>query len=131
MLIGNPPRGSVSDSAIKMFKAFYLAKNPTHEVIDLNLNDLPIAQKSLNSHNYTNFFNKGDAEIEQLKNVNKIVMASPMTNFNYPAVIKNYMDHILQAKKTFLYKYDGKVTSEGLLPHLKVQLITTQGAPLG
>ena len=129
----NTPRGSISTLAIKTFWKFYAQANPDVEISELNLNHLPISQVTLNSENMTEFFAdpRGDEAIAQLKAVDRVVMASPMTNFNYPAVIKNYLDHILVAKKTFIYKYDGKGTSEGLLPHLKVQIITSQGAPLG
>ena len=129
----NTPRGSISTLALRTFQKFYQAANPNEEIIDLDLNHLPIAQVTLTSDNMPDYFAdpRGDEAINQLKAVQKVVMASPMTNFNYPAVIKNYLDHILVAKKTFIYKYDGKGTSEGLLPHLKVQIITSQGAPLG
>ncbi len=132
MTIGSE-RGSISTEGLNIFKNTYQKQLPNEEIICLNLNDLKMAQKTLNCHNYSTFFNKEDSDtyIEQLRSANKIVLAAPMTNFNYPAVLKNYLDHVLVAKKTFLYKYDGLGTSEGLLPHLKVQIITSQGAHLG
>lgn len=125
------PRGSVSTQALYYFYQQYKISHPQDELIWLNLNKTDIAQKTLTSENFANFFSEGDEYINQLKQVDKVVLASPMTNFNYPTVLKNYFDHILIAKKTFLYKYDGKGTSEGLLKQLKVQIITTQGAHLG
>lgn len=132
MKIGSE-RGSASAYALDIFLKKYQEAHPDDEIINLDLNDLPMAQKTLNSHNFKNFFNAEDTDkyVEQLKNVDKIVLSTPMTNFNYPAVLKNYLDHILVARKTFIYKYDGLGTSEGLLKHLTVQLITTQGAHLG
>ncbi len=127
----NFPNGSTSYEALKLFKKYYIASHPEDEIIDLNLNQLHIAQKTLNSDNFSEFFKEGDEQIQQLRDVDKVVMASPMINFNIPAVAKNYFDHILVAKKTFIYKYDGKGEAEGLLPHLKVQIITSQGARLG
>ncbi len=129
----NTPRGSISLLASEIFKKHYKTKNPNHEIINLDLNNLEMANKNMNANNLNTFFNDEDSikYIEQLKHIDKIVFSCPMTNFNYPAVVKNYLDHILVAKQTFIYKYDGKGTSEGLLKHLKVQIITSQGAPLG
>jgi FMN-dependent NADH-azoreductase len=129
----NSARGSISTYALDQFVKFYKESNPSDEIIELNLNNEPMAQKTLNANNFNNFFNSEDTDhyIDQLKSVDKVIVATPMTNFNYTATLKNYLDHILVAKKSFLYKYDGKGTSEGLLKHLKVQIITTQGAPLG
>ena len=127
------PRGSISTTALKRFKKYYVQSHPEDVISELNLNTLRIANISLNSENFAEFFADpgGDEEINRLKNLDKLVMASPMTNFNYPAVLKNYLDHILVAKKTFIYKYDGKGISEGLLKNLKVQIITSQGASFG
>ncbi len=126
--------GSASNLAMEKFKAFYIKQNPEHEIIEMNLNNEEVGKSVLTSNNFVeDFFTNGlsDKHIELLKNANKIVISSPMTNFNYPAVLKNYLDHILVAKKTFKYKYDGKGISEGLLTNLKAQLILTQGAPTG
>ena len=131
MTIGSA-RGSISTAALNMFEKKYRECNPGDEIINMDLNDVPMAQKTLNHYNFANFFNTEDTDkyIDQLKNADKVVLASPMTNFNYPAVLKNYLDHILVAKKTFKYKYNGKGTSVGLLLHLKVQIITSQAAHL-
>ena len=126
--------GSVSTLAMRQFQKTYLEKNPQDEIVELNLNEEEVGQKVLTSKNFgQDFFTDGlsDKHIDLLKSANKIVLASPMTNFNYPAVLKNYLDHILVANKTFRYKYDGKGTSEGLLTNLKAQMILSQGAPTG
>ena len=125
--------GSISSLALDIFKKIYLEKNPNDEIINLDLNSEEVGIKTLTAYNFNDFFSDGlsDKHIDILKSVDKIVLSSPMTNFNYPAVLKNYLDHILVANKTFKYKYDGKGASEGLLSHLKVQFILTQGAPTG
>ena len=124
---------SYSDALVNRFLKHYKEFNPNDEIIELDLNDVEMAQKSLNGHNMKQFFNEqdSDAYINQLKQVNKVVFACPMTNFNICATAKNYLDHVLVANKTFSYKYSKKGEAIGLLPHLKVQLLTTQGAPLG
>lgn len=132
-MTGVLPRGSVSTLVLKTFYNFYKKNNPAHYLKWLNLNNVDIAQETLNDHNFFYFFKnpQNDYYINELKNFNKLVISVPMINFNYPGVLKNFLDHILIAKKTFLYKYDGKGTSEGLVKNLKVQIITTQGAHLG
>ena len=132
LYIHSSPRSeeqSISSLALKLF----MENDNSDERIILNLNKEEIGSRNLTSENFQEFFSNGisDKYIEQLFNVDKVVIATAMTNFNYTATLKNYLDHILVANKTFKYKYDGKGTSEGLLKHLKVQLILTQGAPTG
>lgn len=124
---------SYTDCLTNRFLKYYKEFNPNEEIIEIDLNDLPMAQITLNRNNFKTFFNENDSDkyINQLKEVNKIIFACPMTNFNICAVAKNYLDHILVANKTFSYKYSKKGEAIGLLPHLKVQLLTSQGAPLG
>lgn len=128
-----PANQSFSNALVEKFIEYYKQKNPQDEFIWLNLNKEAMAQISLTVDNFGTYFNENDSQkyIDQLKEVNKIIIAAPMTNFNYPAVLKNYFDHILVANKTFSYKYYKKGESIGLLTHLKVQILTTQGAPLG
>ena len=126
-------KGSASSKAADIFKKEYLERT-NDEVIILDLNNEEVGTKSLTSTNFSSFFSDGlsDQHIDLLKSVDKLVIASPMINFNYPAVLKNYLDHILVANKTFKYKYNGKGASEGLLTNIKsAQLILTQGAPSG
>lgn len=124
---------SFSNELTDRFVKYLKEANPNEEIIEMDLNDVHMAQISLNRSNMDTFFNEKDSDyyINQLKEVNKIVFSCPMTNFNVCATAKNYLDHILVANKTFSYKYVQKGDAIGLLPHLKVQLLTTQGAPYG
>ncbi|MGY6172122.1 FMN-dependent NADH-azoreductase [Candidatus Mycoplasma pogonae] len=128
-----PREKSFSDGAVDLFLKYYQTKNPGDEIIELNLNDVSAGTISMNSHNFGTYFNEEDSfkYIEQLKSVDKVIFATPMTNFNVSAVAKNYLDHIAVADKTFSYKYSKKGDAIGLLTNLKVQIITSQGAPLG
>ena len=125
-------RGSISSLMAKEFIDEY-KKTHNANIIELNLNELEMSKKTLTSDNFNSFFNEEDSlkYINQLKESTKVIIAVPMTNFNYPSVLKNYLDHILMANKTFRYKYNANGKSEGLLTHLKVQLLTTQGADFG
>lgn len=124
---------SVSNAMVDKFIEIYKSVKPNDEFIELDLNDEPMAQISLNRNNMGTFFNEKDSDkyIDMLKTVDKIIFSCPMTNFNICATAKNYLDHILVANKTFSYKYSKKGDAIGLFPHLSVQLLTTQGAPLG
>ena len=123
--------GSISSKALAKWIKIYQTRNPSDKIIELDLNVDKVGADVLTSKNFKKFFESSDEYINQLKEVDKVVIATPMTNFNYPAPLKNYLDHILVANKTFKYKYDGKGEAEGLLKHLKVLLITSQGAPKG
>lgn len=126
-------QASYSDELTNRFIKYYKEFASNDEIIEIDLNELEMAQKTLNRNNMKTFFNEKDTDyyVEQLKSVHKVVFACPMTNFNVCATAKNYLDHILVANKTFSYKYSKKGEAIGLLPHLKVQLLTSQGAPLG
>ena len=126
----NTEAKSTSTEALNIF----LNELKDHEIIRLNLNKEEVGQTTLNSSNFSNYFTDGlsDKHIDLLKSVDKVVIAFPMINFGIPSMLKNYLDHILVAKKTFQYKYDGKGESEGLLTNIKtVQLIMSQGADEG
>ena len=125
---------SYSYTLVKKFLSYYIKKNKEDEITVLNLNDTNMAHTILNSHNFgPKFFNKEDSEdlINNLRQFDKLIFSTPMTNFNISTIAKNYLDHILVADKTFSYKYSKKGRAIGLLTHLRVQILTTQGAPMG
>lgn len=122
----NSPRGSYSTAINDKFIEHYKKENPQDKIVELNLNQENIT--SLNSQNFAKFYEDGfsDKYIEQLKSVDKVVISTLKTNFSHPAILQNYIDKISIARRTFTY-VDGNPV--GLLNHLKVQLITTQGGP--
>lgn len=129
-----PAANSFSHALLQAFLAEYRAKRPGDEIAEVDLNETPAAQKTLTAANMKAFFSPedSDAQIELLKKADKLVVATPMTNFNYPAVLKNWLDHVLVADKTFSYKYKNAAgDAKGLLPHVKAQILATQGAPYG
>ncbi|QJG66791.1 FMN-dependent NADH-azoreductase [Mycoplasma phocoenae] len=128
-----PAEQSISYKLSETFISKYKKLNPKDNVKILNLNDLPMAHKCIDAENFSSFFNEGDSEkyIEELKNIDKIVISAPMINFNVSSLLKNFLDHVLVANKTFSYKYSKKGDAIGLLTHLKVQILATQGAPYG
>ncbi|AKU79626.1 FMN-dependent NADH-azoreductase [Spiroplasma turonicum] len=129
----SPVDKSYSLELTNQFIEEYKKNNSNDEFIYLDLNNEEMAKKTLSRDNFSSFFNENDAikYINQLKEVNKVIISSPMNNFNVSALIKNYLDHVLLADQSFSYKYSKKDGSVGLLDHLSVQILTTQGAPLG
>lgn len=124
----NSIENSVSERVYNAFIKEYSMKNSTDsvEILDLNTESL----EAMTAQNFNKFYNeKADKYIEQLKSVDKLVVLAPMYNFNIPATLKIYIDMICQADKTFTYKYAGKDRSKGLLGNLKVEIISSQGAP--
>lgn len=123
---------SYSLTLLDRFLKYYQAKNSSDEIIKLDLNQVSIAQKTLNVENFKTFWDAETKEyINQLKEVDKLIIASPMQNFNIPAMLKNYLDHVLIANEAFSYKFSEKGDAKGLLTNLTVQILTTQGAPYG
>ncbi|ATZ16328.1 FMN-dependent NADH-azoreductase [Entomoplasma freundtii] len=122
---------SYSGAVTDLFLDKYHQLHPHDEIINLDLNDLPLAHQTLDRHNSSSYWKEVLPLIEQLKKVEKVVCVSPMNNFNVSGLMKNYLDHVLLADQTFSYKYSKKGEAIGLLKNLVVQIITTQGAPLG
>lgn len=124
---------SATYAVTKKFVEEYKKNNNEDEITEFDLNQLEMSLSGMNSNNFSSFFNEElcDKYIEILKNTDKLIIASPMINFNVPTVLKTFIDRIAVANKTFSYKYAKKGSSIGLLDHLKVQIIASQGAPYG
>ncbi|KAF5295816.1 hypothetical protein FQA39_LY12989 [Lamprigera yunnana] len=124
----SPKENSDSVKMSEFFISEY-KKNKEVEVIELDLNKLPMASKTLTVDNMGNYFNQEDSFdiINQLKSVDKVVINFPMVNFGIPAILKNYIDHICIANETFTYKGSTDGFPIGLLSHLNVQLLATKG----
>lgn len=69
-----------------------------------------------------------DALIAELQAADIIVFAVPMYNFNIPAVLQHYFDHIARAHVTFRYTEAG---SEGLIKGKQVALFVARGGSYG
>ncbi|WP_308150023.1 FMN-dependent NADH-azoreductase [Spiroplasma sp. AdecLV25b] len=122
---------SYSTALGNRFVKYYREFHQEDEIIELDLNEIDMSKKNINTHNFNEYFNETDSDfyINQLKSVQKVIFVSPMINFNISPIGKTYLDHILVANKTFSYKYQKKGDAIGLLDNLKVQILTTQGAP--
>ena len=127
--------GSISQKATKYFLEAYKEKNQKKEIIEIDLNKEKNISQPLNSKLFLikEFYDDGVTKdiLKLLSEVEHLIVSTSMINFNVPAVLKNWIDRIAVAGKTFKYKYDGSGLSEGLLTNISVQIIATQGAPKG
>lgn len=133
MVLGSPNKNSLSTAANKFVVSELMKKYPNSEVSILNLSDSLFAKYTLNANNMDTFWTnvESDKWIDILKQTDILVLSTPMNNFNYSALVKNFLDGICVANKTFSYKYSKQGGSVGLLNNLSVIILATQGAPLG
>lgn len=69
-----------------------------------------------------------DRLIEELREADLVVIASPMYNFGISSTLKAWFDHVLRARVTFRYTQDGP---EGLLGGRKVVVIESRAGFYG
>ncbi|WP_036464964.1 FMN-dependent NADH-azoreductase [Mycoplasmopsis sturni] len=126
-----PNDKSYSSQVLLEFQKKYKAAHPEDQIEFVNLNDTKFASTSLTANNFATFWNDVDSDfwIQKLKDVDKVVISTQMINFGPAAVVKNFIDGIAVANKTFSYKYSKKGEAKGLLDHLSVMVIASQGAP--
>ncbi|MGL4647278.1 MAG: FMN-dependent NADH-azoreductase [Mycoplasmoidaceae bacterium] len=126
------PRGSISGCALDFFKKEYMKQYPEDQIIEKDLNEVEFLHQSMTDKTLDGWFDENaKALIAELKNIDKLVIATSTMNYSYPALLKNYVDKICLAGETFKYKYDkGKSGSVGLLTNIKSAIIFAQGSPL-
>ncbi|ADE19767.1 FMN-dependent NADH-azoreductase [Mycoplasma crocodyli] len=123
---------SISHLATKEFLEKYKLQNKTEEIEEINLNETELSSVFLTNQNFATYYKevKSDFWIEKLKNVDKVVISVPMINFGPSVIVKNFIDAIAVANKTFSYKYSKKGDAIGLLDNIKkVLIVGSQGAP--
>lgn len=65
-----------------------------------------------------------DQLISELENADVLILAAPMYNFNIPTQLKNWIDLVARAGKTFSYTEKGP---QGLITNTRAIVITTRG----
>jgi FMN-dependent NADH-azoreductase len=65
-----------------------------------------------------------DQLISELENADVLILAAPMYNFNIPTQLKNWIDLVARAGKTFTYTEKGP---QGLITNTRAIIITTRG----
>lgn len=117
---------SLSDFFIKQYQLAH--PTDTVEVLDLYQTIMPIMDCERLA-----LYNDGkETEIrclaEQFKSFDKCVIAAPVWNHSFPAMLKIYLDNIVYRHVTFGYQ-DEKVV--GFCKDMNVMYISTSGQPYG
>lgn len=130
LLIKSSILGEKSISSQYSEKLLNKIKNNEDKIIIRDLDESPVMQltsKTLNQLSNPNNLISQQYEklIEEIKNVDKIIFAVPMYNFQIPASLKIYFDAITQSGKTFYYNENGQ--SVGLLTNKEVFVVFSRG----
>ncbi|UUD34898.1 FMN-dependent NADH-azoreductase [Mycoplasmopsis caviae] len=132
-ILGSVNQDSLSNKINNLVTSRLFKKYPNSEITLLNLANSPFSKLMLNGKDTNSFWEDTEAKmwIERLKEADYVVINSPMINFNYSVLVKNFIDAICIDDHSFSYKYSKQNGSVGLLNKMKVILIGTQGAPKG
>lgn len=127
----NPKRDEESET-FKLANVFlneYKAKNPQDEIIELDLYKENI--KPLDSELLQEMFSKQDGEIlKQAKlfaSCDKYIIAAPMWNLSFPAILKVYFDYIMYVGIAFKYTESGPIGLLNDKPRKLVHIVTRGG----
>ncbi|QGZ97685.1 FMN-dependent NADH-azoreductase [Mycoplasma sp. NEAQ87857] len=122
---------SYSRNIMDAFYQYTLKNFDKDQVERINLNDTKLSSIFLTQANFKTYFAdvESDFWIDKLKEIDTLVISCSMTNFGPTVLVKNFIDSICVANKTFSYKYSTKGDAIGLLTNLNVIVVATQGAP--
>lgn len=126
----NSEKGSLSQKTLNKLLS---SIDFQHEIIRHNLDKEEYFSECITASTFPKYFDeKSDKLIKELVDADVVIFSTPTENFGMPSILKNYLDRVLQASKTFKYKYDqGKGKSIGLLPEgKKCIIINTMGSPI-
>ncbi|EIE40101.1 azoreductase [Mycoplasmopsis canis UF31] len=104
-----------------------------YSVERVNLNESKFADYSLSAKTSSDFWTnvESDKWINKLKETDLLVISMSMVNYGPTAVVKNFMDGVAVANKTFSYKYSTTQDAVGFLTNLNVLVVASQGANFG
>ena len=106
---------------------FIQAYQQTHPMDDVEVLDLYQTIMPIMDYERLSRYNQGiETEIKQIaqqfKSYDKCIIAAPVWNHSFPAMLKVYLDNIIYRHVTFTYE-DGQLV--GLCSHMKVMYITS------
>ncbi|WP_117275330.1 FMN-dependent NADH-azoreductase [Mycoplasmopsis edwardii] len=104
-----------------------------YQVERVNLNNSKFAEYSLSAKTSATYWQdiESDKWIDKLKETDLLVISMSMVNYGPTAVVKNFIDGVAVANKTFSYKYSTTQDAVGFLTNLNVLVIGSQGANFG
>lgn len=118
--------GRIANEFLDEFKEH---NNEVIKRVDLFDYDLPDIDRDIMSRDESALTqekkHKREEALKDFMNASKVVIAAPMWNFLYPAVLKTWLDAIVVSKKTFEFTPDGPI---GLIKDKKILFIQSSGS---
>ena len=121
----NTQEGSRTFALMNVFVDEYLKLHPsTANVKWINLNEDKVITSSIYNVNNRETWFADPSYVNELLTCDKLIIGSPVNNFTISTLVKNWLDHVVFASKSFKMM-NGKLI--GLLTNLKVQILVTKG----
>lgn len=144
LVIETSPRGeqSVSRNMTRRFVQDWLGAHPDGEIIERDLVDAGLQFVSAawlqayftpaeqHSAEMANELQLSDELIKELLAVDHIVIATPVYNYNVPAVLKAWIDHVVRKGLTLGFDGRGLVTGKKATVLIASGGIYTEGSPI-
>ena len=135
LLVQTSPRGehSVSRHVTQRFVQEWRARHPAGDIVDRDLSDTPLTfvdaawlqayftPPSQHSKDMIDTLRLSDKLVAELLAADHIVIATPVYNYNVPASLKSWIDHIV--RKGVTLGHDGK----GLVTGKKATVLLASG----
>ena len=144
LVVESSPRGnhSMSRGLTAMFVEQWLAKNPGGTVVerDLMKSNLPFVTMpwlgayftpiDQHSPEMKDILRLSDELVGEILNADHIVIGTPVFNYNVPAVLKAYIDHIVRKGKTLGFAGEGLVHGKACTIVMASGGVYTEGSPI-
>ena len=142
--IETSPRGgsSISRNMTRRFVADWRAAHPNGEVVDRDLMETGLqfvtapwleayfTPAEHHSHKMKDALRLSDALVAELLAADHIVISTPVYNYNVPAVLKAWVDHIVRKGMTLGLDGKGLVTGKKATVLLASGGVYTEGSPI-
>jgi len=144
LVVESSPRGnhSMSRGLTAMFVEQWLAKNPGGTVVERDLmeSNLPFVTMpwlgayftpiDQHSPKMREILRLSDELVSEILNADHIVIGTPVYNYNVPAVLKAYIDHIVRKGKTLGFAGEGLVHGKACTIVMASGGVYTEGSPI-
>ena len=144
LVVESSPRGnhSMSRGLTAMFVEQWLAKNPGGTVVERDLmeSNLPFVTMpwlgayftpiDQHSPKMREILRLSDELVSEILNADHIVIGTPVYNYNVPAVLKAYIDHVVRKGKTLGFAGEGLVHGKACTIVMASGGVYTEGSPI-
>lgn len=144
LVIESSPRfgQSISRGLTAMFVEQWRERNPNGRVVERDLmeSDLPFVTlpwlsayftpQELHTSEMQDIIKLSDTLVDELLAADHIVIGTPVYNYNVPAVLKAYIDHIVRKGKTLGFSGEGLVHGKQCTILMASGGVYTEGSPI-